>query len=206
MPSARRQTNNSLPEESEARLLGTRQTKQPPKAGRLRRRLLPFRPRAIDGYFRYKQQSASKHGSALLRAPIGCALVWRAQWRLLRSLWLRACAARPFPASAARRRMHREGTGVFSSRTMANRAYSLRASPSACFLSLPPLQLVHCACSSKEHCASGGRMQRHRCGSDFPTDSDKWSMWRAKTFVGVLYPRSAVCCGVVRLQGAEVPC
>jgi hypothetical protein len=54
---------------------------------------LPFRPRAIDGYFRYKPTPASKHGTASLLAWIVCALQRSAQWHVQQAQRQRACAA-----------------------------------------------------------------------------------------------------------------
>jgi hypothetical protein len=39
-----------------------------------------FRPRAIDGYFRYNAQTASKHANASQLDAIGCASLQGAQW------------------------------------------------------------------------------------------------------------------------------
>jgi hypothetical protein len=103
-----------------------------------------FRPRAIDGYFRYNSSKASKHGTVPLRALIRCALMRSAQWRVQQgqrqwARWASLCSL-----SDARLTLWKEEAKAFTGTDGGIHACSVCALPCAGLLALPCALLPHC--------------------------------------------------------------
>jgi hypothetical protein len=165
-----------------------------------------FRPRAIDGYFRYKTQPASKHCAALLRPLILCAMFWSAQWCALQSA---PCPVRPTARLWSLRTEHRT-----------QRYEQCRNKPAS------DRMQCHCICTSMRHapavdsvCAAAplcllapppskarGRRQLNQISSNFPADYTSRCMSTVSDEEACLHP---ACCvfGVVRCSfvSAAVP-